>query len=77
MMKSWLFLVALVFSSPVYAETVNVEMTTSLGVIEMEVYPDAAPITASNFLFSCPTLPSRGEWYLQECNFQFYPPSGH
>jgi peptidyl-prolyl cis-trans isomerase A (cyclophilin A) len=50
MMKSWLFLVALVFSSPVYAEAVNVEMTTSLGVIEMEVYPEAAPITASNFL---------------------------
>jgi peptidyl-prolyl cis-trans isomerase A (cyclophilin A) len=50
MMKSWLFLVAMVFSSPVYAEAVNVEMTTSLGVIEMEVYPEAAPITASNFL---------------------------
>jgi len=32
------------------AATVRVEMTTNLGVIEMEVYTDAAPITASNFL---------------------------
>jgi peptidyl-prolyl cis-trans isomerase A (cyclophilin A) len=30
--------------------TVSVEMTTSLGVIEMEIYTDAAPITAINFL---------------------------
>ena len=32
------------------AATVRVEMTTNLGVIEMEVYTYAAPITASNFL---------------------------
>jgi peptidyl-prolyl cis-trans isomerase A (cyclophilin A) len=30
--------------------TVNVEMTTSLGVIELEIYTDAAPITATNFM---------------------------
>jgi peptidyl-prolyl cis-trans isomerase A (cyclophilin A) len=49
-MKSFLSLVFLMFSTTAGAETVNVQMTTSLGVIEMEVYTDAAPITAGNFL---------------------------
>lgn len=30
--------------------TVMVEMTTSLGVVEMEIYTDAAPATSSNFM---------------------------
>jgi len=29
---------------------VSVEMTTNLGVITMEIYTDAAPVTATNFL---------------------------
>ena len=49
-MKSFLSLLVLVFSATVGAETVNVQMTTSLGIIEMEIYTDAAPITAGNFL---------------------------
>jgi peptidyl-prolyl cis-trans isomerase A (cyclophilin A) len=32
------------------AASVRVEMTTSLGVIEMEIYTGAAPITATNFM---------------------------
>ncbi len=46
---SSLFLSAVALSAD-EAATVRVEMTTNLGVIEMEVYTDAAPITASNFL---------------------------
>jgi peptidyl-prolyl cis-trans isomerase A (cyclophilin A) len=49
-MKRLLPLIMLVFSTTVCAEAVKVRMTTSLGVIEMEVYTEAAPITASNFL---------------------------
>jgi peptidyl-prolyl cis-trans isomerase A (cyclophilin A) len=32
------------------AAIVHVEMTTSLGLVEMEIYADEAPITATNFL---------------------------
>lgn len=49
-MKSLLSLLVLMFSTVGCAETVNVLMKTSLGDIEMEIYTDAAPITASNFL---------------------------
>ena len=32
------------------AETINVVMSTSAGDVEMELYPDAAPVTVANFL---------------------------
>lgn len=49
-MKSLLPLLFLLICSAACADTVNVLMTTSLGDIEMEIDPDAAPITATNFL---------------------------
>jgi len=45
-----LFLLINISTAAEELTTVNVEMTTSLGVIEMEIYTDAAPITATNFM---------------------------
>ena len=49
-MKSLYSLILLFFTTAAGADTVNVLMTTSLGEIEMEIYTDAAPITATNFM---------------------------
>jgi len=49
-MKSLYSLILLFLTTAAGADTVNVLMTTSLGEIEMEIYTDAAPITATNFM---------------------------
>ena len=41
---------ALAFAPAALAAPVGVVMTTDAGVIELELYPDKAPITAGNFL---------------------------
>ena len=41
---------ACVFSFPATAANPIVKMQTSLGVIELELYPDKAPVTVKNFL---------------------------
>src|SRR3954468_12309739 len=33
------------------ARTINIEIETALGKINVELYPDAAPITVANFLY--------------------------
>lgn len=50
-MKKLLFLVLLAsFVPPVYGEIITVVMETNMGDIEIELYPDVAPITVDNFL---------------------------
>ncbi|MDA0706542.1 MAG: peptidylprolyl isomerase [Proteobacteria bacterium] len=52
-MRTWLTILALIYIAGCSAsrpDDVRVVMTTSLGVIELQLYPDSAPITAGNFL---------------------------
>lgn len=45
-----LLLVLNLFTAEEEKEIVKVEMTTNYGVIELELYPDVAPITVANFM---------------------------
>ncbi|MCW5604564.1 MAG: peptidylprolyl isomerase, partial [Burkholderiales bacterium] len=49
-MKKLLFVIALLFSTAASAANPQVELTTNLGRITLELYPDRAPQTVENFL---------------------------
>lgn len=53
-MKKWIIAATFLFATAACAdsssEPVRVTMQTSLGAIELELYPDKAPITVENFL---------------------------
>ena len=44
------FLCAVFFAPHAWAEVVTLRMDTAFGVVRIEVYPEQAPVTATNFL---------------------------
>jgi peptidyl-prolyl cis-trans isomerase A (cyclophilin A) len=51
MKKLLTFAIAILLSFQIFSQTtVKCKITTSLGYIELELYPDKAPITVANFL---------------------------
>lgn len=48
--RSLALIVFLAITTPLFAAPVQVEMKTSMGTINLELYPDKAPETVANFL---------------------------